>query len=433
MKYASISPRQSWLPVIALDWLSRPTTRAILWCLLAAQFFAAAIFMHPWKTGDTGVYVALAEGLRSGGYGTFPNGQFQPDVLRPPGLPIILALWPLGTPALIALHGGIYMACVALAERIFRLPILPLAVIYPFPAFYLAAIGTEAWAMLAATLTVWLMMKRTPRAYALAGVVAGLGAMFRSDLLLLPVALAAAILVRNWRQAWIPLAAAALAVTPYSLWNLHHFGSLSPTPLAGALGNSLWSASWQPHVGRDDLNAFYEQRSTPAAEAAGLADQVRGMNAQLHAPPLSSPSNPTAYADQRAQIASEDLARAFAIRNIAADPGAYAGHVARNVFALWNTSHYPAMPAPLRVLLQIISALVWALALAGVALALRRPRLWPALAVLLYVPAIHLWLHTEARYTAAVRPLLLGFAVLAIIALIKRLSPGWRPAPGSSP
>ena len=42
-----------------------------------------------------------------------------------------------------------------------------------------------------------------------------------------------------------------------------------------------------------------------------------------------------------------------------------------------------------------------------------RGGLLPAAALLLYMPAIHIWLHTEARYTAAARPLLLMFAAFA--------------------
>jgi hypothetical protein len=51
--------------------------------------------------------------------------------------------------------------------------------------------------------------------------------------------------------------------------------------------------------------------------------------------------------------------------------------------------------------------------MAGLITAVRSPRrrdFVPAAVLLLYLPAIHIWLHTEARYTAAARPLLLMFA-----------------------
>jgi hypothetical protein len=404
--------------------------RIALWILLIIQVAIAIHISHPWMTGDSGVYLGLASGLRDGGYGTFPDGVFQPDALRPPGLPLVLAAWPFGLASLMVMQGGLYLLCIRLAEKAVGTQLLPLAVIYPFPAFYIATVGTEAWAMLAVTLAALLVARGSFPSYAAAGFAAGLGAMFRSDLLLLPIALAAYISLRHWRLTWVPIAAAAMVVAPYAAWNHHHFGRFQPTPVAGALGNSLWSASWQSFVSPDDLNALYQQRVTPSAEAAGLGEEVRRMNAAIGGPPHASPSNPASYADQSAQIRSSDVALQHALAKIASDPWAYAGHVVRNIYALWNTGNYPVMPPPVRLALLLVSAIVWGLALVGVILALRQPRLWGPLIVLLYVPAIHLWLHTEARYTAPVRPLMLAFASLAIITVAQRWRRRSPPAPG---
>jgi hypothetical protein len=49
-----------------------------------------------------------------------------------------------------------------------------------------------------------------------------------------------------------------------------------------------------------------------------------------------------------------------------------------------------------------------------------RRRLAPAVALLLYLPAIHIWLHTEARYTAEARPLLLMFVAVFVSFIVSR-------------
>jgi len=365
---------------------------------------------HPWITGDSPNYLALAEAIR---HGTYAN-----DVLRPPGYPAVLALWPLGTAALMVLQEAIYLFCLHLISRMVGVLVLWLALIYPFPAMYVANIGTEAWAMLVVTSAAWLLTKDSAKSYALAGLIAGVGTMFRSDLLLLPVALAAYVAWRNWRMCMIPVLAAAAALLPYSLWNLSTHGQFKPTPLAGALGNSLYSATWQPHVSQTTIDAFYNHQATPEAQRTGLADEVRRLNGQIGAPPLTAPWNPAAYPTQHQQIASVSVFGDAAVERVKSNPLAYAGHVVSNVWALWNTRTYPGLPVPIEWMLRLSSALIWLLGLIGLFVVPKR--LWGPLAVLLYVPAIHLWLHTEARYTAPVRPLLLMAASFALIAMLER-------------
>jgi hypothetical protein len=175
--------------------------RAALWTGLLLQAAVAIWVAQPWMTADSIVYLRLADALRHGNYAS--------DVLRPPGLPIVLALWPLGIPALMALHEAVWLFCLHLASRMAGPLVLALALIYPFPAMYVANVGTEAWAMLAATLAAWLLTRDNWKAYALAGFVAGIGAMFRSDLLLLPAAIAVYVAWRNWRLALVPVVAGA--------------------------------------------------------------------------------------------------------------------------------------------------------------------------------------------------------------------------------
>jgi hypothetical protein len=377
-----------------------------LWLGLVVQAGLAIYVSSPWMTGDSDSYLALSDAIQQGNYGN--------DVLRPPGYPILLALWPFGIPALMVLQEAVWLVCLCLVSRMAGQIVLWLALIYPFPAMYVANVGTEAWAMLTVTLAAWLLTRDNGRSYALAGVAASIGTMFRSDLLLLPVAIAVYVIWRNWRLALVPVVSAAAAMLPYSLWNLSTHGQFKPTPLAGALGNSLYSASWQPHVSQRTIDAFYEHRATPEAERTGLADEVRQLNRRIGAPELTAPWNPATYPTQRQQIESVSEFGEAALERIKADPLSYARHVASNIWALWNTRTYPPLPAPVEWALRLSSALVWLLGLAG--LLLTPKRLWGPLAVLLYVPAVHLWLHTEARYTASVRPLLLLVASLAVVA-----------------
>ncbi|HEX8840549.1 MAG TPA: hypothetical protein VF750_08795, partial [Sphingomicrobium sp.] len=144
--------------------------------------------------------------------------------------------------------------------------------------------------------------------------------------------------------------------------------------------------------------------------------EMEKLNTSIGASALTVPFNPAAYDGQRAQTASSRLFGEAALRHIEAAPGLYARHVAANLWLLWNTSIYPAAVPPVgRFVLRGVSALILVAGLMGLAIAMtseRRRALLPAAALLLYLPAIHIWLHTEARYTAAARPLLLMFVAI---------------------
>src|SRR5204863_2661308 len=108
-----------------------------------------------------------------------------------------------------------------------------------------------------------------------------------------------------------------------------------------------------------------------------------------------------------------------AMKRIANDPLNFAGHVVGNIWRLWNTSQYPeALPAISGFGLSVVSAAIFLLAMLGVAFSALRIRGWPlsfGMAIfMLYPMIVHLPLHTEARYTAAGRPLLLMFAAVTL-------------------
>jgi hypothetical protein len=126
------------------------------------------------------------------------------------------------------------------------------------------------------------------------------------------------------------------------------------------------------------------------------------------------------------RIAAAQVFKRAAIQRISADPMNYAGHIVHNLWALWVTKRYSGLPTSVSAGLMISSFVVFLLGFAGMGVSLVRPRTaplpWLLVPVALYPFAIHLWLHTEARYTAATRPLLMMFAAGFVIWLARPAS-----------
>jgi hypothetical protein len=426
--------------------------RSILWLGLIIQAVAVVWALRPWIAGDSRVYLELARNLHEGHFGTLQGGVFNPDTLRPPGYPLILAfqIYGLGLPhvAISLIQLGLYLASLALIERTLTrlgfnsLSFLALALIYPFAAVYSAPIMGEAWAIVAFSAMALLLCSKCPTRFDLlvVGFIAGAAALIRSDLLLVPIFVAAAVVVQQWRKdnwravavsACMPILAAGCVLFPYMVWNQQHFGKLSPTPVASAVGNSLYLSTWQTRLSQDDFQSFYDHRYSPALRSSGFLEELARLNSSIGAPPLTEPFNPVAYPTEQTRIASTAVLGATARDWIKQHPTDYLRHVIGNVWLLWNTSIYPpSVPAIGRSLLRVISGLVLICGFLGVLVALRSSRwrqLLPAIALLVYLPAIHIWLHTEARYTAAARPLLLMFASLFLAAVVRVFSQ-WRRA-----
>ena len=411
--------------------------RGVLWAALLIQALLAIWLTRPWMGGDSSAYLDLASSLSHGCFGSLRAGSCEADALRPPGYPLILAaeVHGIGMPlvAVALLQVLLYLLSIFLMERLLArsgvspLPLLAAAFIYPFGAIYSAAIMTEAWATLALSAIAFLMCTgKGGRGTAVAvGLISGAAALIRSDLLLVPLVLALLMFFQHLRasglkaglgHALLPLLAAVLVLLPYVAWNASHFGKPSPAPVASAVGNTLYLAVWQSRLSHEDLEPLYGRQVTPAVAASGLVPEMAKLNRAIGAPAATVPFNPAAYDGQQAQTASSRLFGEAALQHIKAEPGLYARHVAANLWLLWNTSIYPAALPPIpRVALRIVSALTLIAGLLGLAIAMtsdRRRALLPAAALLLYLPAIHIWLHTEARYTAAARPLLLMFAAI---------------------
>jgi hypothetical protein len=413
----------------------------VAWALLVLQCVAVFFLMRPWQpNSDSTEYLQLAQALSNGAYGSVTPAGFEPEALRPPGYPLFLWLnlhvAHLPIAGVIVLQLLMYLASLYLVARYLRKRAIPpllfltLAVGYIFAAVYSSAVLAEAPAMLALTSAAVLLAGGEPgwRRLAAIGLICGLAILTRPDLLLLPVVVAGvvaggAIWTKRIRQdfwkAAVPLVAAGLVLLPYSLWNYDKFGRLSPLPVAGAVGTSLYLSTWS-HLPLEDLNALYRGEVTPRAREAGLGTAVAAVNREIGAPELTAPWTPYSYKTREQQIRATRVLAAAAVERIRADPGMYLRHVASNVWRLWNTSEYPARtPLPAEMALRLFSALVAALGLIGAGMSFLRVRDWPLpagpAAILLYLPAVHVWLHTEARYTAPARPLLLMFAAVFLI------------------
>lgn len=425
----------------------RNLVRRVLWAALLVEAALAVWTSRPWLGGDSLFYLMLAQNLWRGCFGILHAGVCQADALRPPGYPLILALQLYGlhfTPAAVVIfQAALYLGSIRLIEALLqRLGINPIAfliaaLIYPFGLIYSTYVMTEAWAILALSACAFLITTARPdlgTSVAL-GLIAGAAALIRSDLLLLAPALAGLVWLRG-RQghsltralplAALVLASAAIVILPYAAWNEEHFGKLSPAPIASAVGNTLYLAFWQSELSHDDLDPLYEGIVTPRVRATGLVPEMARLNRSMGAPPMTVPFNPADYPDQQAQIRSTQLFAKAAIADIEARPAQYLRHVGANVWLLWNTSIYPStLPGPARLALRLISAALFVLGIAGLIAALRSKRsrdFVPSAVLLLYFPAVHIWLHTEARYTAAARPLLLMFAAVFVsFAAAKRL------------
>lgn len=404
--------------------LGMTTNRLVTWGLwgaLFAQAFVAIAISSPWLTGDSQQYLNLASSLTQGRYGEVLANGFEPDVMRPPGYPIILASlsW-VPHAVIVSIQAGLCLTSFYLIQRhLERSEVNPnlflaVCVIYPFPMMYSVQLMAEAWTILALTVVALLLDRPlSKRSLITVGVICGLAALLRSDLLLIPMFIAAFVFIN--RRAWIallPVIAAGLVVLPYAVWNYATFGKFSPVPLASAMGTSLYYATWMRKVPQEDLEALWQEKTTPVAIRSGLIGEVSELNRSIGARQLTAPWSPGMYTTGAMRVRSAQVFGAKAIERIKADPAHYARYVTSNLWYLWNTSRYP--PVPGVALLKLVSAVVFLAGIGGIALAIlgRLPVGWGPAVIVAYPLAVHVFLHTEARYTASVRPLLMMYAAL---------------------
>jgi hypothetical protein len=404
------------------------------------------VMAKPWLTPDSLKYLALADAFTNGAFGVVENGLFQPEIVRPPAYPaflfIVLHLLNQNVAVVVIIQLALYLISVFLFERLLirhgitALPLLLLALIYPAISAYAAQIMTEGISIFLVAVIVFLLATprsiTAPRLFA-SGVLAGVAILCRPDLLLLPLFLGAAIAISEYGKrgsgraavkTLVPmLAGCSLFLVPYAVRNYIMFGAPSPLPPAGAIGNSLYTATWESTLTVKDFNSLYTGPVSKAVEDSGFMSEVIRINKSVGAPPMTPPINPESYSQEVRVMAGRAYARE-AFERMLRNPGGYIGHSIGKWWRLFNTAEYPdGLPAVLKSLLRISSALVWLLGFAGTILlflkgadfGLKIPSV-----VLFYFPMVHMWLHTEARYTASARLLLLFNASILLFAAYRK-------------
>jgi hypothetical protein len=411
---------------------------AAAWSLLGIQAVLIFIVFNPWLTSDSDAYLRLARGLSQGFYGSASPTGIEPDVLRPPGYPLILSAiigrFGASIGAVVALQLLLYLVAIFLISKYLiedgalRKAFLALCCLYPFGAVYSAFVMTEAWCILIISGLAIAITRApiTPTKSIVAGSLCGAATMLRTDFLLLPVFLALFIYFQNRSREALASAAAvilafAITVSPYIAWNHKYFGSYLPAPPAAATGNSLYLATWQGKLPLADLNELYAARATPRSIQSGILTEIGSANESFGAPLTTAPFNPAMFSTARQQIASSSVYRELAIKRILHDPGSYVQHVVHNTWALWNFSEdNKSVPRIVNLALRTISWFVFVFAIFGVASLFLGPRegrnkYLPIIVLCIYPMLVHLPLHTEARYTASVRLLLVLFCSIGLV------------------
>ncbi|HEX5257307.1 MAG TPA: hypothetical protein VFW35_00845 [Sphingomicrobium sp.] len=340
---------------------------------------------YPWLAVDSSDYLRIA------------SGDFALLGLRTPAYPLFLAIFQsFAVPVQLAL----YLVSVWLVSRLTdETMFVGLACIYIFPLFYTAQILSEGLTIFCIALVAWALWKGR---YLLAGAMSGFAVLARPDqLVVIPALLLVIAYRREWRRALVFVLAAFVVLLPYMSWNAYEYGKLTPVPVQSTIGQSLYLASWEGEISLDSLRYLSSGPLTAEAERSGFAPEVRRINAE-------------------GGTSDEYMAAAFHRMTV----GGVVSHAVRMVWRLFNTGTYPA-PRIVNLALIAISAIVWALGMVGLGLFWRRPETAIFLAVL--IP--HLFLHTEARYTASIRLILMLFAVELVRQV---LIPAWsrfRPVP----
>lgn len=441
--------------------VSQRHVRLLLIAALVVQLALIVYINRPWIPIDTRTYLDLARSVAHLSFSLPTASVPEPTPYRAPGFPVFLAaildIAKLPNVSVILIYAILYIICIFYISKTYferqaaRNIYIALCLIYPFTAFYLMNIATEGLAIgFLVLMTIILSQKSgsTLRDIALVGILGGIVSLIRPDTL--PV-LALPVIVVAWRRyrsghlrqaPIISLANMALApaialliMSPFAIWNYHHFNKISVLPAASAMGKSLYIATWDGILDIKDLGilagtADEPQQPTTRAIRAGLARDVADIERMARTTAADDPIY-RRYPYAAHQIALDDQFKKHALDRIRADPGQYVGHLLRSVWNIWNTQEYPpSLPSFARIALMAMSGLTITLAALGAIMSLiprsdvKLSRV-PLLTILI-VTAVHLPLHTEARYTATVRLLMLIYAASFVIFVVHNFTSKYR-------
>lgn len=239
----------AWLAVVAV------VVRVMGWLALDYQLM-----------GDARGYQTLATNLVERRVFSLSTEQpFLPSAFRPPLYPSFVALTQAVTgPGLV----GVQLAQLALSvaaalllavavQRSVRGPSSRLAawalVLNPFDGSFVAAMLSETLSTFMVSATVAsLALLRSSRRFLVAGLFSGLAALTRDLFIVLPVAIAAVLVMRgllarrqlHWRGPLLVVVASTLVIMPWTVRNIVQFDKLIPVA-AGGIEYGLWIGSWE--------------------------------------------------------------------------------------------------------------------------------------------------------------------------------------------
>lgn len=420
--------------------------------LICVEAVVVALVASPWIAGDSPSYLKLAHNLSLGFYGEVEGGRVFADTLRPPGYPILLFLLHkvagFSLSFIVGIQVFVYLLTLALIDRAIRgnqdlqLAFRLVASIYPFGAAYSAFIMTEAWTMLFFTSSLLLAYHtHNARLLFMSGILCGLSALFRTDLLLTPIAITAVLLIisftrRNRRLALAALAVplgAAIVLAPYSIWNYRNFGTAAPVPAAAAFGNSLHTAYWQQKVELGDIFKFYSGEIPIGLKTSGYIDEVHRLNRAIGAPENTPPDNPVYYSPEL-RVKSTKVIGDAAVQHWRNEPLLFLKHCFNNIGLLWVPTDSTKGYGPAVSILLIASAtMVTILGFIGIGVIVFRldygnkhsPPLAKLFLPMSIIPFLlpyvaHIPTHLEARYTATLRPMLMAYAAVGLVFLSRK-------------
>jgi 4-amino-4-deoxy-L-arabinose transferase-like glycosyltransferase len=419
-------------------------TVCVLFLIQALVVIAVVVRAHPWVTGDSMRYVALAELLQEGqGFGLIVDGEYEPEGWRMPGYPVFIAasriLFGESLLPIIIAQGVLFLVSVWLVYRaawkLFGQPMaivfLALSSAYPFVAYNVGQISAEIPTVFLVALAFFLLTLETSWAASATGAAFGLAAYFRPNLFLLGLVVAAAYLLANRRahaKAGLIALGTVAAVLPWTVRNYTVFGRFTPTPVIKGTGHSTLLATWQSRVPVSSLVDYGMRGSvTDEMRRLGMAEQIADLNRRLGMPENTVFVTPESYPTNEKKMEADRLFGEAAFTNIKSWPLTYLRSSLVNMFRIWFSAQMTGVPQPLKGVLILQGVLCFLAGILGLVLALQRlapagrPFVYAAVGACAYFTVTLCWLHTEARYTIPIRLILLLFSAYALTHLLSPL------------
>jgi hypothetical protein len=398
-----------------------------------------------WRTGDSEHYIILAKTILNGQpYGAGRGSDFEPDILRMPGYPALIAvtgyLFGLKDVNIIIIQSILCLASVYLTWRVTSSAFgavagyvfLGLAVIYLAPQAMATLIMSEVPALFFVSLIYYLLLKPTTWRLVLIGFLAAIATYMRPYIILLSPTIALACLIQQRRLSWRPVAvlfATALPLLPWAVRNHSVTGKFSPLPNYSSL--QFYEATVECKASVAALMQYTMQGVMPEQfKTTGIADQMARINRELSVPTDSALlwyySVPGPYRGVSRKLMADRLLLSAAISNVNEQPTSF---VMSRLFyfmpRLWFTGVFPeGLPSAVKQGLYWEGVLMLALGVVGVLLFARRIDSYSSLVALSAVGAILYasfslcWMCVQARFTIPFRLLLVMFAANSIAVLI---------------